>query len=234
MKRGEFIMKIREGMLITPAGYIAENIRGKTREAALKKIEELRGRIKQLRDAVEGEERSDEWKWRPHASVRISAYYDFIEAAKDYFKTQGWEYEDTEEDIREKEFNDMVERIRYIDFDLLNPGILLDDVRRRIDFGGEYVVVVIYYPYYPSGGIEYGRDTLKNMTKSEILEELRDIRIGRWKPEYFCFDESERLTDWALTITFTDGTEKKIIGDSCFPYNFRIFTDLLDITLFEY
>ena len=227
-------MKMREGMLITPEEYIAENMWGKTKEKSLKKVEELRGMIKQLRAAVEETRRSEEWKWRPFPSVRISAYYDFIEAAKVFFETQGWEFEETEEDIREKEFNDRVDRIRFIDFDLFHHGIWVDDVRRRIDFGEEYVVVVSYYPYYPDDDTEYDRFAIRSRTKSEILEELRDIRIGRWKPEYYCVNERESFSDWALTITFSDGTEKKFKGDECFPYNFRIFTDLLEITLFEY
>ena len=227
-------MVTRAGMLITPEEYVAENLWGRTREAAVKKVEELRGMIKQLRSAVEEEKRSEEWNWRPFPSVRISAYYDFIEAAKTYFEAQGWEFEQTAEDIGEKEFNDRIEQIVYIDFDLFNHGIWVDDVRRRIDFGGRYVEVVSYYPFYPDDDTEYGRVTLKGKTKSEILEELRDIRIGRWKPEYYCVNERESFSDWALTITFSDGTEKKSKGDECFPYNFRIFTDLLEITLFEY
>ena len=33
-------MKIREGMLITPEEYVAENLWGRTREAAVKKVED--------------------------------------------------------------------------------------------------------------------------------------------------------------------------------------------------
>ena len=66
-------MVTRAGMLITPEEYVAENLWGRTREAAVKKVEELREMIKQLRSAVEEEKRSEEWKWRPFPSTAGSS-----------------------------------------------------------------------------------------------------------------------------------------------------------------
>ena len=81
-------------MMIGPESYVDMNIKGKTREEAIKEVKQLRRGIGRLKKMLDEEPRTEEMMEHPMPDTRISVYRDYLNAAKAYFEEQGWEYED--------------------------------------------------------------------------------------------------------------------------------------------
>jgi len=216
-------------MMMAPYSYVA-GLEGKTREEALNEIKELRKEIKRLRAAIEEEVHSAEWRHSPSPDVRISVYYDCIDAAKEYFKEQGWEYEPSREEIRDTEFNERLELIKSIDIAISAPTSLRGSVARRFMFNGEEVEVRPFFSLKPPVIGDVSLKIIEERTKSEIIDELREIHMGRWKHKNriihgFVLDG----TEWSVKIRYSDGKTTMFSGINSYPFNFAGFLELMKI-----
>lgn len=214
-------------MMMAPYSYVA-GLKGKTREEALNEIKELRKEIKRLRAAIEEEVCSAEWRHSPSPDVRISVYYDYIDAAKKYFKEQGWEYEPSREEIRDTEFNERLELIKSIDIAISAPTSLRGSVARRFMFNGEEVEVRPFFSLKPPVIEDVSLKIIEERTKSEIIDELREIHMGRWKRNYMNVHVLDG-EEWSVEVRYTDGKKKKFDGCNGYPYNFDSFLEVMGI-----
>ncbi len=77
-------------MMIAPSSFVEMEIKGKTQEEALKAVQEIKDEIIRL-EQITKENNGPEYVIHPTPEVKISVYNDYLDAAKEYFKTQGWD-----------------------------------------------------------------------------------------------------------------------------------------------
>lgn len=212
-------------MMIEPYAYVAMEIKGKTREVALKKIRHLQNEIKRLTKVIEEDPFSEENMCRPSAGTVLSCYRDYIDAAKYYFKTSGWEYVPSEDEIKDKEFNDRLWHIESIEFSYY--GFMCKGNKWRFMFNGEFVKI-IRVAFFESDTEVINQEYIENWKKSEIVERLQNLHMSEWKQkyEYPVFVDGIR---WTIAIKYIDGTETIFEGNTKHPYNFYGFTQAMNI-----
>ncbi len=213
-------------MMIGPGGYVAENIEGKTREEALGEIENLWEEIRRLRALIEDEVQSDEMMYHPAPGVKISVYHDYIEAARAYFEDQGWEYEPSKEEIKDREFNDKLDQVEIIEVEY--GGFFGGGVSLTITFDGEDIKAKrIARPYSVNLDMTE-KEEFEVMTRTEFLNELKDLHIGEWASNY---DNPNVLdgTSWSVVFKYVEGKKQEFGGINKYPYNFDRFLDVMEI-----
>ena len=104
-------------MMIAPISFVNMSLSGKSYEAAKREVRNLWREINRLKKVIEEHPDSDEMMICPMPDVQISTYRDYIEAAKEYFESQGWEYEYTKEEVADKEFNERLKDVQSIEID---------------------------------------------------------------------------------------------------------------------
>ncbi len=217
-------------MMIGPGGYVAENIDGKTREEAQNEIESLWEEIRRLRVLIEDEVQSDEMLYHPTPGVKISVYHDYLAAAKEYFVSQGWEYDLAEEEKRDQEFNERIELINSIEIEY--GGYLCGGERRKVSFDGEEIKCERMLMPYPSDPAVLNSTFYEDMNKAELLEELCEIHMGEWDHEYVNLNVLDGI-QWSVTINYADDTKRTYEGSNKYPYNFDRFLDVMQMEPIE-
>ena len=126
-------------MMIAPATYVEMELAGKSREQAIEEVKSLWKEIRRLKKIIEEEPDSEEMMICPMPDVRVSVYRDYIEAAREYFKDKGWEYEPEREEIADKALNDRLQDIQSIVIEY--GGYFGGTEKRTITFEGEKILV---------------------------------------------------------------------------------------------
>ena len=217
-------------MMIAPATYVEMELAGKNREQAIKEVKSLWKEIRRLKKIIEEEPDSEEMMICPMPDVRVSVYRDYIEAAREYFKDKGWEYEPEREEIADKALNDRLQDIQSIVIEY--GGYFGGTEKRTITFEGEKILAEkVYLLRVPSLEElqEDPSDEFHGMEKAEFLEELADFHLGEWKKEYEDLNVLDG-TQWSVMINFSSGKAFKSCGSNRFPYNFYGFLDLMGIS----
>ncbi len=76
-------------MMIAPSSFIEMEIKNRTKEEAMEAVQEIKNKIIRLEQIIK--ENSDpECVIHPTPDAKISVYHDYLDAAKEYFKAQGW------------------------------------------------------------------------------------------------------------------------------------------------
>lgn len=213
-------------MMIGPTNYIDMSISGKSYEEAKKEIQNLWKDIRRLKKLIEEVPDAEEMLICPSPGVQINTYKDYLEAARDYFESQGWEYVPTKEEIADKKFNDRLKDVQSIE---VRYGAALSyRGLRTITFDGSKIVLDadLYNLYLPPE--KKKQNPYENMTKETLLEELADLHIGEWKRFY----ENDCVLDgieWSVTFKYLDKKEKTFSGGNRYPYNFYSFLDVMQI-----
>ena len=213
-------------MMIGPGNFVAENIEGKTREEAVKEVKRLWREIRRLRKMLEEESQAEEMMYHPSPEVRISVYHDYIEAAKAYFKEQGWEYEPSKEEIKDREFNDRLDQVEKIEVEY--GGFLCGHINLKISFDGDEVKtdrVDMIFPLDPEG---LNRTYFEGVVREELLDEIRELHMGEWSQNY---DDPCVLDgiQWSVEFKYADGKKRIFEGSNKYPYNFDRFLDVMEI-----
>lgn len=211
-------------MMIGPGSFIAENIEGKTREEAVKEVKSLWREIRRLKKMIEEESRSEEMMYHPSPGVRISVYHDYIEAAKAYFEEQGWEYEPSKEEIKDREFNDRLDQVEKIEVEY--GGFFGGGVSLTITFDGEDIRVNRIARPYAVDPDKTDKDEFEGMTRTEVLDEIKKIHMGEWASDYnnpYVLDG----TQWSVAFKYSDGKKREFGGSNKYPYNFDRFLDVM-------
>lgn len=217
-------------MMIGPGSYISENIEGKSKEEALKEIKELRDEIKRLKTVIEDKSDAEELMICPGPDVKISVYRDYIEAAKEYFEEQGWEYEPSKEDIKDQEFNDKLDQVESIEVEY--GGFFGGGVGLTITFDGEDIRANRIARPYSADSDMTDKDEFEGMRRKELLDELKDLHIGEWASDY---DNPYVLdgTQWTVVFKYAKGRKREFRGSNKYPYNFDRFLDVMEIEPIE-
>ena len=157
-------------------------------------------------------------------------YRDYIEAAREYFKDKGWEYEPEREEIADKALNDRLQDIQSIVIEY--GGYFGGTEKRTITFEGEKILVEKEYTLRilsPEELQQNPAEEFHDMEKAEFLEEFADLHLGEWEKEYEDLNVLDG-TQWSVVIKFSSGKAFKSYGSNRFPYNFSGFLDLVRIS----
>lgn len=217
-------------MMIAPATYVEMELAGKSREQAIEEVKSLWKEIRRLKKIIEEEPDSEEMMICPMPDVRVSVYRDYIEAAREYFKDKGWEYEPEREEIADKALNDRLQDIQSI---VIEYGGYFGGIEKRtITFEGEKILVEKEYTLRilsPEELQQNPAEEFHDMEKAEFLEEFADLHLGEWEKEYEDLSVLDG-TQWSVVIKFSSGKAFKSYGSNRFPYNFSGFLDLVRIS----
>lgn len=217
-------------MMIAPATYVEMELAGKSREQAIEEVKSLWKEIRRLKKIIEEEPDSEEMMICPMPDVRVSVYRDYIEAAREYFKDKGWEYEPEREEIADKALNDRLQDIQSIVIEY--GGYFGGTEKRTITFEGEKILVEKEYTLRilsPEELQQNPAEEFHDMEKAEFLEEFADLHLGEWEKEYEDLSVLDG-TQWSVVIKFSSGKALKSYGSNRFPYNFSGFLDLVRIS----
>lgn len=217
-------------MMIAPATYVEMELAGKSREQAIEEVKSLWKEIRRLKKIIEEEPDSEEMMICPMPDVRVSVYRDYIEAAREYFKDKGWEYEPEREEIADKALNDRLQDIQSIVIEY--GGYFGGTEKRTITFEGEKILVEKEYTLRilsPEELQQNPAEEFHDMEKAEFLEEFADLHLGEWEKEYEDLNMLDG-TQWSVVIKFSSGKAFKSYGSNRFPYNFSGFLDLVRIS----
>ena len=217
-------------MMIAPATYVEMELAGKSREQAIEEVKSLWKEIRRLKKIIEEEPDSEEMMICPMPDVRVSVYRDYIEAAREYFKDKGWEYEPEREEIADKALNDRLQDIQSIVIEY--GGYFGGTEKRTITFEGEKIMVEKEYTLRilsPEELQQNPAEEFHDMEKAEFLEEFADLHLGEWEKEYENLNVLDG-TQWSVVIKFSSGKAFKSYGSNRFPYNFSGFLDLVRIS----
>ena len=216
-------------MMMGPGSYIAEHIQGKTLEEANREVKRLRMEIRRLKSTLEDESQPEGVMVHPSPEVRISVYRDYIEAARAYFEEQGWEYEPSKEEIKDQEFNESLDQLERIE--VRYGGYLSRIISLTINFEGDEIKADrIDMPHINLEDLI--KIYFENVTREELLDEIRELHMGEWKRRY---DNSDVLDgiQWSVRFLYDDGRECKYYGSNKYPYNFGRFLDVMEIEPFS-
>ena len=217
-------------MMIGPTNYINMSLSGRSYEAAKREVRTLWREIGRLKKVIEEHPDSDEMMICPMPEVKIGTYRDYLEAAREYFESQGWKYELTKDEIADKEFNDRLKAVQSIE---ISYGACLGyrDIR-KITFDGNKIVFDkdLCGMFLPPDKIK--EKLYEGMTKETLLEDLADLHIGEWKKTY---DNPNVLDgiEWHVDFKYTDGKKRGFGGCNRYPYNFYGFLDIMQIAPIE-
>jgi hypothetical protein len=64
------------------------------------------------------------------------------------------------------------------------------------------------------------------MTRQEFLYELSELYIGEWENSFVNWGICDG-TEWHLTFTYDDGSQRKYSGRNMFPYNYKELKGLM-------
>ena len=213
-------------MMIGPANYIDMYLSGKSYEEAKKELKNLWKEINRLKKVIEEHPESEEMVICPMPAVKISTYRDYLESAREYFESQGWEYEYTKEEIADKEFNDRLKDVQSIKIEY--GGYFGGCESRKIIFEDNEIITEREIFNAVPDSKELNRQFYKGMTRDILLSELAEFHIGEWKKEYEdpCVLDG---TQWSVVFKYTDGKKRKFEGSNRYPYNFGGFLDVMEI-----
>ncbi len=217
-------------MMIMHTSYVDNVLVGKSREQAIKEIKSLWKEIRRLKKIIEENPDSIEMKTCPNPIVKIGAYRDCIETAKEYFKSQGWDYEMCREEISGKVFNDQLHDIQSIT--VKYGGYLCGGEIKTITFEGEKILVDKEYMLRIPNEEEFLQDPsdyFNNMKKNELLEKISWLYLGEWEKEYDDYNVLDGI-QWSVVIKFSSGEDFKSSGSNRFPYNFDNFLYLMGMS----
>lgn len=212
-------------MMISPESFVEMELRGKDREKALKTVKNLRKEIKQLKKTIEEGQYSEEFEIKPSPLTRISVSRDYLDAAKAYFKSQGWVYEPSKKEIKDKEFNDRLKDLESIE--IYYGGYFQGGKQWMISFDGSRIVVdsiLRRMPDFEQSSLELPR--FDDIKRAGFLRELLNLHMGEWKKEYYDPGVLDG-TQWSVDIRYTDGKKRHFSGSNMFPYNFAEFLNIV-------
>ncbi len=215
-------------MMISPGTYVNMNLNGKSEEEANKAITELREEIARLKKVIEEETESEEVFVSPSPETRLYMSYEYLDAARDFFASQGWNYEPSKEEVADMKFNERLDDIVSIDFEY--GYVMAERDSRRITFDGDKLNVVCGHFPYSLEADEPECEELRSLTRQKFLEELKRFHIGEWKKNYenpYVLDGC----DWSLKIKYNDNTKRSFSGSNMYPSGFYGLLELLEIDI---
>ena len=208
-------------MMIVPETYVHIHLKGKSEEEANREIKKLRREISRLKRVIEeSDPYSDEMLEAPSPGVRLSCNIDYLDAAREYFESRGWEYKPSRAEIADKKFNDRLKDLKSIEIEY-ETVFLEESEIRKIEFENEKILVERFRSYMIPINDDNSQKIFDGMNKRDLLNKLAGIHIGEWKKNYFC--PALDGCQWHVVFRYSDGKKCRFEGSNSYPYNFDAF-----------
>lgn len=210
-------------MMICPELYYEMNLKGKDEKQLLSAICGLKNEIGHLKNVMEHPDYGKQVIMHPSEGVRISCNREYLARAIQALEEIGAEYQLSKAELRAKEFQDNLEYLSKITFEI---GGFFDGITKYVvEFQGN-----------KAGFISSKFDCIlgeKTMDKEEIICLLSRLYIGEWKRYYdpkrfgYCVMDG---TQWNVSFEYCNGHKTvKFAGSNDYPYNFSEFIDILGL-----
>ncbi len=206
-------------MMISPETYVHFSLEGKNEEEADREVKKLRRVINQLKKSLESNPESEDYII-PSSSTRLHMNICYINAAKEYYESQGWEYKPSRAEIADKKFNDRLKDLDSIEIEY-GTGFPEEGEIRKIEFDNEKILVERFRSYMIPINDDNSQKIFDGMNKRDLLDKLAGIHIGEWKKNYFC--PALDGCQWHVVFRYSDGKMCRFEGSNSYPYNFDAF-----------
>ena len=210
-------------MMISPESYVEFHLKGKSKEEVFESIEDLRNEIKELKKALDKKDPED-FMVCPSPGVRYSVSLDYLDAARKYVESQGWEYIPLEEEIKIDKFNERISFINKIEYSF--TVFMHGTEKRTICYGGDKILASREFEgTFIHNHKEDWESWYDGMEWRDLLDTILEYRLYDRPTQY----ENEDVLDgycWTLKFKFVDGSKDLVFdGMNEFPDS---MLDLLD------
>ncbi|MBQ3718062.1 MAG: hypothetical protein II893_01505 [Methanomicrobium sp.] len=206
-------------MMISPETYVHFSLEGKSEEEADREVKKLRREISYLKRVIEESPEVAEMM-DPSDYVKLGWNMGYLDAAKEYFESQGWEYKPSRAEIADKKFNDRLKDLESIEIEY-GTGFLEEGEIRKIEFDNEKILTERFRSYMIPINNDNSQKIFDGMNKSDLLDKLAEIHIGEWKRKYYCIALDGY--HWHVVFRYSDGKKCRFEGSNSYPYNFDAF-----------
>ena len=209
-------------MMISPESFYHMELEGKSISQIEKVIRKLKKEMNDLKKAVENPDPDEPTVFmEPSLEVQIKCTREYLERAKAALVEAGGEYIPNQAEQRVIDFDNNIEFISKIRFDI--GGFFNGNQIFTYTISGDKVT-------WDRGGFSFVDFKLPEYTpetKQELLDAFRDLHIGEWKHKYvdpYVLDG----TQWGLEIEYSNGRKTaKYYGSNAYPFNFNEFSEFM-------
>lgn len=208
-------------MMISPESYYELNLKGKSKTAIQKEIQELRKEIQRLKDIIENPNYEFEVHYKPSPETQLQCIRQYLGIAKKAFIEAGGVYKPSRQEKKNEEFISNLEDIKSIKFKY--DGF----------FQGYKTYLVEFHETSATLSKSYF-DTLidvSEINKNDFINSLKNIYIGEWLKEYTPYRFGIEVLDgiqWSITFKYNNHKKIDYCGDNCFPFSFKEFYALFE------
>lgn len=196
-------------------------------------IEDARKKIGKYRKQIENPSISTGGKVLAMTDA-ITSMVEEIKEAQDMITEKGGGYEITDEEKKDREFNEKVPDISQMILSIRGAGYGSMDKYFRIRDGKVFCKTVRSQEDEQEAGDNDTAEHEMALSADDFIKGMKDLHIGTWKNKYQLSDYGYAILDgtgWALQIGFGGKYKSvQITGDMIYPYSFDAMLRLLDIT----
>lgn len=209
-------------MMISPESFYHMELEGKSISQIEKVIRKLKKEMTNLKKAIEcPDPEAPSVLMEPSLEVQLKCTREYLERAKVALVEAGGEYVPNQAEQRVIDFDNNIEFISKIRFDI--GGFFNGNQIFTYTISGDKVT-------WDRGGFSFVDFKLPEYTpetKQELLDAFRDLHIGEWKHKYvdpYVLDG----TQWGLEIEYSNGRKTaKYYGSNAYPFNFNEFSEFM-------
>ncbi|MBQ1173269.1 MAG: hypothetical protein IIX48_11820 [Lachnospiraceae bacterium] len=209
-------------MMISPESFYHMELEGKSISQIEKVIRKLKKEMTNLKKAIEcPDPEAPSVLMEPSLEVQLKCTREYLERAKVALVEAGGEYVPNQAEQRVIDFDNNIEFISKIRFDI--GGFFNGNQIFTYSISGDKVT-------WDRGGfsfVDFKLPEYTPQTKKELLDAFREFHIGEWKHKYvdpYVLDG----TQWGLEIEYSNGRKTaKYYGSNAFPFNFDEFSEFM-------
>ncbi|MBE6635441.1 MAG: hypothetical protein E7617_04500 [Ruminococcaceae bacterium] len=206
--------------MISPGTYYNEYLKGKDTATITVHINALREKIESLKLMMEKHRYNK--KACPFAYTEILFAREYLEGAKRALIEAGGEYDPSEKEKRDMEFNANIQDITDLKLSVtpvFGGGAM--SITCAVEGDKVRFEKSIYKDYSYTEKDIYEFD----MDREDFISKLSRIHIGEWLDCYSPYRFKSFMSDgisWSLSAEYSDGRKPyKVCGSNDYPYNFR-------------
>lgn len=209
-------------MMISPESFYHMALEGKSDSQIEKSIRKLKKEMTSLKKAIESSY-LDETRilMEPSLEVQLKCTREYLERAKTALVEAGGEYIPNQAEQRVIDFDNNIEFISKIRFDI--GGFFTGNQIYTYTISGDKVDWNI-------GGfslVDFELPKYRPETKQELLDTFREFHIGEWKHNYVDPNVLDG-TQWELVIEYSNGKKPaKYYGSNAYPFSFDEFSEFM-------
>lgn len=212
-------------MMIGPEAFYEYNLKGKNVEETKKIIRSLKRRINELKLSIEKERfYPKEIYISPSDDVQLWCNRLYLDRAILYLESLGTKYEYSPKEKRCIEFNENIEKLSKITFEI--GGFFHGFDVYEFEFTDNTVHKKINEVFNDEISFDFE-------DKDSFINQLREMHIGEWKSYYDPSRFGVHILDgtqWSVKFEFSNGTKTvEKSGSNDYPYNFEKLLEIFGI-----